>query len=71
MKFDQVLDNTREQDISMGDTNKIAKEKNVRANANKQNYTSDALGRNKMSKEEKMHLMEEKKIKKLVSYYCF
>lgn len=55
--------------------NNVNQKKRTEVDAEKKSTMDRAMGRKKMTKEERIHLMEEKKLKKEVSFndvnYCF
>lgn len=67
MTSDQVHESPDKGHISIDQMEGSEEERRSRVNTKKRNSTSKAMGRKKMTKDEKDRVMEEKKLKKLVS----
>lgn len=71
MTSDQVHESPDNGHSSMDQMEGSEEERRSRVNVKKKNSTSGAMGRKKMTKDERDRLMEEKKLKKLVSLYSW
>ena len=63
----QARDSPEDENVSMDQMEDNLQKKKTNANTEKKNSTTDTIRRKKMTEEEKIHLKEEKKLKKLVS----
>lgn len=67
LTYEQILDYPDKENVSMEQINKIINQGRSKVDAGNKNVTDKDVGRKKMTKEERIHLMEDKKQKKEVS----